>query len=179
MSILIGMAGVIEKSKYDVISRDIDDILTDLHIGEEDLILTKDIINNIEKTAAEALENNKTVSLPYLGTARKNPIKRKMTEDYAELKNARETLTREQFLDYYKNKVTNLKLEQKAKDIEKHTNKINLGINKKKYDELCISIGKAYADAYIYAITHFTEVVFDQEIQDRYDEINNRKNVDD
>lgn len=178
MSIFINMAGVIEKSKYEVIHKDINDILNDLKIDENDLILTKDIINGIESTAADYIKKDKTVSLPYLGTVRRNPIKKKLTEDYDEMKNARETLTREQFLEFYKNKMTNLKLEQKNKDREKHANKINLGVNKAKYEELCITVGKAYADAYIFAITHFTEVEFDQEIQDKYDEINNRKNVD-
>ena len=47
--------------------------------------------------------------------------------------------------------------------------------NNKRYIRYCMTLGKAYADAFLYCMSIFEEVPFNFELQEKYDELTNRK----
>lgn len=156
-------------SEYVIISKNKNDILNELDFEDEDeRYLCDAIISNLEKSAADTIRNMKVAQIPYIGCIRINPIKRELGKAKLHLSSVRKSLTKEQYKEHVRSYVIDLK-EQQAK-----ADKVKFDIlrirrnNKKKYDKLFKSLGKAYAEMFIFAIYIMDEVPFDAEWEEHY-----------
>ena len=145
--------------EYLITSKNKYDILDELDFeNEEERFLCDSIISNLEKTA----------SIPYIGCVRINPVKRSLREAKLHLSAVRKGLSKEQYKEHVRSYVVDLKEKQKEKDrIKLLFAKIRRN-NKKKYEILFKTCGKAYAELFIMSIYWLKEVAFDQEWEEHY-----------
>lgn len=155
-----------------LISKTSSDIINDLDFEtEEEKLLCQSIIDNLEKSIAIGLKEDKIMQLPFLGSLRKKPIKKIIKANYTNFKIARKHMTKEEYTDHVKSFIYDAK-EKLAKEeaIKLRIKKIR-SRNKKKYEKLYINVGKAYAEMFIYAIFLLKEVPFNQDVQDAFDNL--------
>lgn len=162
-------------SEFVIISKNRNDILNDVEFENEDeRILCDSIITNLEIYAADRIRNMKTVSLPFIGTIRIDPVKHEFKEHKLHLGAIRKSLTKED----YKEHVRSFIYDFKNKQIEIDKNKIVLANikknNKIKYEKLYKTCGRAYAELFIKAISWLKEVPYSQEFEDYYKELRDK-----
>lgn len=160
------------EDNFIIVSKNKNDIFNELDFKDDDeRYLCESIINNLEKSIADGIKNLKTVQIPYIGCVRINPVKRKFREAKLHLSAVRKNITKEQYKEHVRSFVIDLQETQKKED------KIKINIiklkrnNKKKYYELYKTLGKAYAEMFIKAIYLLDYIPFEQEWQDKYDEL--------
>lgn len=177
MSDIVNSRLINELSDEDIlIYKTIEDIINDIDYKDpQDAIVCKDIITHLEKNIAVELKNKKAVSLPYVGVLRDNPVIRAMQRHRLELKLARKQMDKDNYVEYAKEvfRSERRKINDEIKE-KRYVQKFKRN-NKKKYMQLLLTLGKTYADTYMYALSLLKEVEFNQEVQDHYDELNNRK----
>lgn len=157
---------------YILICKDMNDIITDANFKnkrEEDSC--RMIIDFIERTIANGIKDFKCMQLPFVGSMRYNPMDKAMLKYRLELKLARKTMGKEEYKEYFRSIWYKEKAKVNSEEIRKRYIVNIRATNKKKYNELYLKFGRAYAEAYVYTLTLLTDVPFDQEIQDRYDEL--------
>ena len=133
------------------------------------------IITNLEKYAAENIKQSKTVNIPYIGCIRKSPLREAIVSRRFDFKKARLSMSREEYKDYVRQSIDKLKKEERRKnDLKRELYKIQK-INHKQYNKLYESVGKAYADFYIFAIYCLTPVEHNEEFEELYRELSNNE----
>ena len=138
--------------EYLITSKNKYDILDELDFeNEEERFLCDSIISNLEKTASDAIRSMKTASIPYIGCVRINPVKRSLREAKLHLSSVRKGLSKEQYKEHVRSYVVEIRRN-----------------NKKKYEQLFKTCGKAYAELFIMSIYWLKEVTFDQEWEEHY-----------
>lgn len=85
---------------YILIYKDINNILDDIGFQGDDRILCKSIIESLEKEASINIRKDKCVAIPYIGTIQKNWYRSKLISHYKDFKEARKTMTREEYKEY-------------------------------------------------------------------------------
>lgn len=156
-------------NEYVIISKNISDILSDMDFeDEEEKILCESIITNLEKSAAASIREMKTVSLPYIGCLRINPIKRRFRDAKLHLSLMRKNMSKEDYKNYVRDTYRQFALEQKKIDEEKLIMTRIKRCNKKKYEELYKKLGRNYANMFIYSIRLLTPIDFDAEWEEQY-----------
>lgn len=85
---------------YILIYKDINNILDDIGFQGDDRILCKSIIENLEKEASINIRKDKCVAIPHIGTIQKNWYRSKLISHYKDFKEARKTMTREEYKEY-------------------------------------------------------------------------------
>ena len=85
---------------YILIYKDINNILDDIGFQGDDRILCKYIIENLEKEASINIRKDKCVAIPHIGTIQKNWYRSKLISHYKDFKEARKTMTREEYKEY-------------------------------------------------------------------------------
>lgn len=137
------------------------DILKYLNKNDKDTKIIKSIITQIEDVAAEGLNNNLCVSIPYLGRIRKSPFKLMMREGRILLHDAKQKLTKEEYIEYRKN----LYKEYRDKCLDLDYTKVYfdrlLRINKKYYNKIYVSCGKQYANLWLKRIAYLRIIEHD------------------
>lgn len=164
----------IRLAELNYIEKDIEGIICGIDFAtEEDELLCRDIILNLELTAAEEIKNDKCVQLPFIGSIRKNPLKKVLDENRTAFRLARKNLNDDDFKAYcaetFQNKKDKLRLEdyRKAK-IKEIRNKY-----KTRYEQYVTHLGPAYANMFLNAILMMRMVEFDQEFEDTYNRLRN------
>lgn len=159
----------IDDIDYTIKEVNIKDILEECKFSDDDdKDICKLIINNLEKTAADALKSMKTVSLPAIGQLRIDPINRQLRDNKVKLSTMRKILGKEKYKEYIRETVHDLKVKQDKKDYIKLLIKRIRDKNKVKYDKLCKTFGYHYAEIYIKSIYWLKEIPFNQEFEDLY-----------
>lgn len=154
---------------YIIISKDTNDILNDMDFNDEDeRLLCESIITNLEKDAASAIRDMKTVSLPFIGCLRINPIKRKLRDAKLHLSLMRKNMSKADYKQHVKDIVHEFGQEMDKADAEKLIMTKIRRNNKKHYDELYKKLGRAYAEMFIFSIRGLKEVPFDAEWEEYY-----------
>lgn len=157
---------------YVIISKDTNDILNDMDFNDEDeRLLCESIITNLEKNAASSIREMKTVSLPFIGCIRINPIKRKLRDAKLHLSLMRKNMTKAEYKQHVKDIVHEFGQEMDKADAEKLIMTKIRRNNKKHYDELYKKLGRAYAEMFIFSIRALKDIPFDKEWQEKYDEL--------
>lgn len=158
-----------QNNEYVVITKSKEDILNDLDfVDDEDKFLCDSIISNLEKMASDNIRDMKCVQLPFIGSVRINPVKRKLRESKLHLSAIRKSLTKEQYKEHVKTYVDDLKEQQKEEDRLKLVFKRIRSNNKKRYELLFKTCGKTYAELFIMSIYWLKEVPFDAEWETHY-----------
>lgn len=154
---------------YVIISKDTNDILNDMDFNNEDeRLLCESIITNLEKDAASAIREMKTVSLPFIGCLRINPIKRKLRDAKLHLSLMRNNMSKDDYKQHVRDIVHEFGQEMDKADAEKLIMTKIRRNNKKRYDELYKKLGRAYAEMFIFSIRGLKEVPFDSEWEEYY-----------
>lgn len=159
---------------YVIISKDTNDILNDMDFNNEDeRLLCESIITNLEKDAASAIREMKTVSLPFIGCLRINPIKRKLRDAKLHLSLMRKNMSKDDYKQHVRDIVHEFGQEMDKADTEKLIMTKIRRNNKKHYDELYKKLGRAYAEMFIFSIRVLKEVPYSQEFEDYYNQLKN------
>ena len=148
-----------DNDEFSVVVKNRKDILNDIGFDNiEDKVLCNDIIKSLENFAADNIRDMKVVNIPMIGCVRINPIRRALRNKKLHLSLIRSNLTKEEYKNYVRDTIVELKTKQKA--IDKYKARFNRikSIYKKKYTLMYNTIGKAYAELYITALTLFNEV---------------------
>lgn len=154
---------------YVIISKNTNDILNDMDFNDEDeRLLCESIINNLEKDAATAIREMKTVSLPFIGCLRINPIKRKLRDAKLHLSLMRKNMSKADYKQHVRDIVHEFGQEMDKLDAEKLIMTKIRRNNKKRYDELYKKLGRAYAEMFIFSIRALKDITFDAEWEEHY-----------
>lgn len=153
---------------YDINIKTQKDILNDLKLNDDDKLICRSIIENLEHFAAENIRKLNTVQLPFIGCIRINPVKYKFKHQKLQLSTIRHNTTKEEYKNYVRDTYNELTKEAKEQDKRKlYLTKVKRN-NKNKYEILYKNLGKAYANLFIYSITLLEEIPFDVEWEYHY-----------
>lgn len=154
---------------YVLIYKDINNILDDINLHGEDRLLCKSIIDSLEKEAAVNIRNEKCVSIPHIGTIQKNWYRSKLISHYKDFKEARKTMSKDEYMRY----TASVMDEEKRKHKEEEDRIKNLQRFKrrflKRWTALTKDRGTVYANLWLYAIIKLDIVEFDPEIEEVYE----------
>lgn len=159
-------------AEYEIVVKKADDIISELTDDLKERLIYETIINGIEKHAADSIKDNKIVQLPAIGCVRKNPIRQVIKDNFTNFSIAKKNMTHEQYRDHVREIIIDAKEWQRSIAKEKAVIKNVRKRNKKKYDKLYITLGKAYAEMYIQSLLMFREVPYILEVQEHYDRLN-------
>lgn len=161
----------LNKLEYEEV--DIDNVLKDIHFEtEDDKLLMKDIISNLESVVAEEIKNGKCVQIPYIGSLRKNPLKETLEKNRTNFRIAAKALSKEGFKEHCSLVFKKKKDELRIQDYEKAKLKQIRKRHQKEFEQLYINIGPAYANMYIFSKTLMRAVEFNEEFEDKIQELN-------
>lgn len=156
---------------YVCIFKDIDNILDDLDYNKEDRMLCRSIIDSLEKEAAKQLSDKKCIQLPFIGNMRKHKIREALVSHYKDFKEARKTMTKEEYNQYAKKilKQEKQRIKEEERQI-KNKNKVK-SVNYKIWLSKFRKFGKHYANFWLYSVSKWTVVEFDPDVELAYREI--------
>ena len=163
----------IRLNKLEYEEKDINDILSDISFEiEDDKLLMKDVISNLESVVAEEVKNGKCVQIPYIGSVRKNPLKETLEKNRTNFRIAAKSLSKEGFKEHCSLIFKQKKDELRIQDYEKSKVKQIRKRHRKEFERLYVDIGPAYANMYIKSKMMLAPVLFDEEFEERYQELN-------
>lgn len=161
----------LNKLEYEEV--DVNDILNDIHFEtEDDKLLMKDIISNLESVVAKEVKNGKCVQIPYIGSLRKNPLKETLEKNRTNFRIAAKSLSKEGFKEHCSLVFKKKKDELRIRDYEKAKLKQIRKRHQKEFEQLYVEIGSAYANMYIFSKTLMRAVEFNEEFEDKIQELN-------
>lgn len=164
----------IRLADLDYVEKDINDILEDIEFDNiDDELICKDIITHLETTAAEEIKNDKCVQLPFIGSIRKNPLRKVLDENRTAFKLVAKNFSKEDAKAHYASVFQEKKNELRLEDYKKAKLKEVRNRNKTKYEQLYTHLGPAYANMYLNAILMMRMVEFDQDFEDKIRELAN------
>lgn len=164
----------IRLADLDYVEKDINDILEDIEFDNiDDELICKDIITHLETTAAEEIKNDKCVQLPFIGSIRKNPLRKVLDENRTAFKLVAKNFSKEDAKAHYASVFQEKKNELRLEDYKKAKLKEVRNRNKTKYEQLYTHLGPAYANMYLNAILMMRMVEFNQDFEDKIRELNN------
>ena len=162
----------IRLNDLDYIEKDTKSIISDIEFKtSEQELLCEDIITHLESTAAKEILNDKCVQLPFIGALRKNPLKKTLEDNRAKFKSLSKHLSKEDFKEYTKEVFANKKKELRKADYEKAKFKEIRNKYKSKYETYYKILGAAYANFFIKSIMMMEIIEFNQEFEDRMQEL--------
>lgn len=172
------MAGLIKDNsdssteEYDIIVKDSNDILNEINFSNDnDALIMKTIISNMERDIANELVKGHTVAIPFIGRVWKNPARELLRPYKKELFENSKYMSREEYIEECKKLFGEVRKELDYLDFVKGALKRIKMKNKVKYDKYFLSLGKTYADMYIKSIYWLSYVPYDQEVQDQFDRL--------
>lgn len=145
--------------------KDVFELLKRDGVGDDDLLLYQSIILNLESLAAESLRNNLIISIPNFANIRKNPAQQAIIKHKTALKIARKSMSKDDYVHYAKSIAASAKLEDQRKQYRKRMYASTKTKNKKKYENLYINFGKAYANFWIESLLMMEIIPYNEEIE--------------
>lgn len=160
-------------NSLDYVEKTSKDIINDANFKtEEQELICQDIISHLERTAVEEINKGNCVQIPFIGCLRKNPLKKTLDENRTKFKAMAKHLSKEDFKEYTAETFREKKKELKRIDYIKFKTKELRNKNKAKYEQYCKVLGPAYANMFIKSIMMMDAVEFNQEFEDRLQELN-------
>ena len=154
---------------YVLIYKDRDLILNDCNFNEYDRLICDAIINNLESEISKQVKLGKTVSIPMIGTIEPNWYRKTFKEKYSEIKEYKNTHSKEEYDEYFKNICNSIKQDRYNKEEELKRFKQFKSKVFPKYIKLCTTKSVIYANAWLAMINKLTVVEFDPEIEEVYE----------
>ena len=164
-------ANELDSDKFELIYKDLDIIVDEIPFDNlQDRMLCKDIIAHLEEEAAKQLRDGKCISIPNIGKIRRNPIQTALLNNYKDFKEKREVLTHDEYLEYTKEKMREVKWKLQNEEVRKR----KLNSFKKKVLKMYINKmqehGEVYANFWLYIINKLEPVEFNPDVEEAYQE---------
>lgn len=154
---------------YVLIVKDKDILLNEIDFTNKERLLCSAIIDNLEKQASKEIISGKCVSIPFLGTIQKNWYKSKVISHYKDFKQARNTLSKDEYKEYVRQTMEEeIKIHNDEEAKIKKFNKFKRSVLPQ-YLKLMNKHGVAYANAWLVTRQKFEVVEFDEEIEEIYE----------
>lgn len=154
---------------YVLVYKDYENVLKDIDFAnDEERLLTRAIIKNLEHEASKQFLKELAVDIPYIGVAQRNLLRKSIVASYHELKEARETLPEEEYKEFRDNLIKQKKFEINNTELQRRIEKENRNKNYKLWIKLAKKHGVSYANFYIYLHKDLYVVEFNQELNDAY-----------
>ena len=81
------LKGIDFGADYVLVYKDLDNVLDDIDFANDtERLLTQSIIRSLEEEASKQFVKELAVDIPYIGTAQRNLLRKKVVESYQELK---------------------------------------------------------------------------------------------
>lgn len=147
----------------------IDDVIAGMNFPNEmqrDVLY--DMIDFVEKTTAEQLVEEKCVFITNVGRIRKTRGQIARDKFVQDIQEAKKSMSKLEYNMYMKSMYTNMIIAERE---EQRHHKFEISINRKylkQYETYKRTIGKAYADLFLFSMKNFETVEFDQELEDAY-----------
>lgn len=151
---------------------DINNIIPDLNLSDEESALVKSIILSLEEEASKCIKENLVVTLPNMGTIRRDNFNDVLRNHNKEIKFARANMTKEDFRDYMKDLRKAVRADIKESYLKRRLNEQIRRGKFKIYERLAVERGKTYAELYVKAIHWLRSVDYDPDVQKQFDIIN-------
>lgn len=158
--------------EYEIVIKKSNDILNELTTDIHERLIYESIIDGIEKGASEAIKAGKIAGLPFIGALRKSPVRQVVKDNFENFKIARKNMSADQYKEHVREIIIDAKINQEKIDKEKAYMRLVMSCNRKRYDKLYLSLGRAYADMFIKSIVWLQEVPYNEEVQQHYDNLN-------
>lgn len=144
------------------------DVVEEVGYDADSSTILKEIINMYDAEIASTLSKSKVAKIPYIGNIRKNRAREEFIKHKKELKELRKVTTKEQYVKEVKNLYRDIYKRVEREDRLKVLFRVNKASNRTKYDRLCATAGKPYADMFIYSICLMAPVEFDPDVEAAY-----------
>lgn len=158
---------------YALICKDRKQIVNELQLSDKQSIIVNNVIEFVENQIAEGFISGNSVSLPFVGTLQKNAITNVLKGKYEEFKNAKENLSEEEYRQFVKDTYNSAKKEHLTKRAEENTARLVKKNNSSLYGKYYRKHGLEFAKMKMFSLALLRVVEFDQEIQDRYEQLTN------
>lgn len=143
-------------------------IINEIAIDDFDSDVLNDVIFGLEANVANVVRQCKTASIPYIGCLRINPISKIINDNKLNFRIARQHMTKEEYKHHVSSFIVDGKIKQHDKDKQEQYIALIRRNNKVKYTQLFTALGKATAELYIYSLSLFKEVPFDEDWELHY-----------
>lgn len=153
---------------YEVIVCKKHDILAciDENIVDKDIALA--IVEQCEADAIEFIEQGRWAGIPFIGSIRipKHKQLERSPEQQALIEEAKQNLTKEQYIVFRKNLSVENKIQAKNERYFNYITSIAINNNRKLYKKLCTEKGEHYARIFLFASKHITSIDNEYNITD-------------
>jgi len=146
------------------------DVVASMNLKEEEEKLMFDIINDLEKFATANIKMDKVVSIPYMGCIRNNMILRDMRNNQS-IKIARKVMDSADFKKFAAETYQLIVEKHFKSDDQRIIEEKVKSTLRKQYEMLFNKFGSIYTTVWIKTLTHFKGIEFDQEWEDKYQEL--------
>ena len=158
--------------EYILVVKNSSDIISGITHDPTEQLVYESIIAGIESNAADAVKAGKTAQLPAIGCIRKSPVRQAIKDNKDELSQARQNMSASTYKEHVQKLVIDTKQNQSRIDRNKLAIRNVRSRYKKQYDRYHLTIGKAYAELFIYSLLCLSEVPYVLEVQEAYDRLN-------
>lgn len=163
------LKGIDFGADYVLVYKDLDNVLDDIDFANDtERLLTQSIIRSLEEEASKQFVKELAIDIPYIGTAQRNLLRKKVIESYQELKEARNTLPIEEYKKFRDELIIQKKAEVNAIEVERRLKKADRNRNYKLWVKLSRKYGIAYANCYLQFHKQLKVVEFDEELNNAY-----------
>lgn len=163
-----------KKTYWDIEVIERRELINSMNLTEEEKLIMNDIVLDIEELAVDYLNNDKLGIIPYLGTFKLNGGIKNIAKHSEELKAAKKAgATKEELKDmqlqFYIEGVKKDEQLTKEEKVYRQWKKVY----KKEYNELYQTVGKTYAEMFIWTKTLLKPIEFNPAFQEAYERLNN------
>jgi hypothetical protein len=144
------------------------DVVEDVGYDADSSTILKEIISMYDADIASTLAKSKVAKIPYIGNVRKNRVREEFLKLHKDLHNLRKVTNKEEYKDKVKEIYRNLYKQVNREDRIKVLFRKNKASNRAKYERLCATAGKPYANMFIYSICLMAPVEFDPDVEAAY-----------
>ena len=163
-----------KKTYWDIEVIERRELINSMNLTEEEKLIMNDIVLDVEELAVDYLNNDKLGIIPYLGTFKLNGGIKNIAKHSEELKAAKKAgATKEELKDmqlqFYIEGVKKDEQLTKEEKVYRQWKKVY----KKEYNELYQTVGKSYAEMFIWTKTLLKPIEFNPAFQEAYERLNN------
>lgn len=144
------------------------DVVEDVGYNADSSTILKEIIEMYDAEIASTLLNKKTAKIPYTANIRRNKARDEFLKIKPTFKEIRKVTPKNQYQQKIKAIYRDLYIKVNRENRIKTLFRANRASNRAKYDRLCATAGKIYANMFIYAICLMSPVEYKQEVVSKF-----------
>ena len=144
------------------------DVVEDVGYDADSSTILKEIVSMFDAEIASTLAKSKVAKIPYIGNVRKNRAREEFMKLHDDLKALRKVTDKEKYKERVREIYRNIYKQVNREDRIKVLFRKNRASNRAKYERLCATAGKPYANMFIYSICLMAPVEFDPDVEAAY-----------